>query len=70
MRVSFSAFMDKHNTYSSEDYVDQVVLGMSDPCFGPSGQNDQGDECDQGDQGDEGTEGDQSDLVDIRVTTD
>ena len=61
MSVSFSAFMDKQNTYSSEDYVDQVVLGMSDPCFGPSGQNDQGDECDQGD---EGAEADQSDLVD------
>ena len=33
--VSFSAFMDKQNTNSSEDYVDQVVLGMSDPYFGP-----------------------------------
>ena len=33
--VSFSAFMDKQNTYSSEDYVDQVVLGMLDPFIGP-----------------------------------
>ena len=33
--VSFSAFKDKQNTYSSEDYVDQVGLGMTDPCIGP-----------------------------------